>query len=403
MKIGVTCYPTYGGSGAVATALGIEFAERGHEVHFVSYAQPFRLGRFHERVFFHEVEMEHYPLFEHPPYTLALAVALHDAAQTHELDLIHVHYAIPHATSAWIAQQMLGEDGPPVVTTLHGTDITLVGIHPSFQAITSFSILRSQGITTVSQFLKDQTVRDFGVPAEDIEVIPNFLDTEVYGPGKEPCRRDSLAEPGEKILMHVSNFRPVKRVGDVVRVFAGVAERMPARLIMIGDGPERPRAVEAAQALGVEDRVVFLGKHGAVEELLHCADLFLLPSESESFGLAALEAMASGAPVVASNAGGLPEVVPHGEAGYLFEPGDVDGMTAGALEILNDPDRWKAFSAAGRAVAVERFSAELVVPIYEEYCLRVIETHRRNLESRAAPSGENGGENGGEHSGENGG
>ena len=381
MKIGVTCYPTYGGSGAVATALGIELADRGHEVHFVSYAQPFRLAHFHERVFFHEVEMEQYPLFEHPPYALALAVALHDAALTHDLDLIHVHYAIPHATSAWIAQQMLGDQGPPVVTTLHGTDITLVGIHPSFQSITSFSILRSQGITSVSQFLKDETVRDFGVAADDIEVIPNFLDTDVYEPGKEPCRRDTLAEPGEKIIMHVSNFRPVKRVWDVVNVFAGVAERMPARLIMIGDGPERPRAIEAAQALGVQDRVSFLGKHGAVEELLPCADLFLLPSESESFGLAALEAMASGAPVVASNVGGLPEVVPRGEAGYLLEPGDVDGMTAGAIELLSDPARWKAFSEAGRAVAVERFSATRVVPIYEEYYKSVIETHRRKLDS----------------------
>ena len=395
MKIGVTCYPTYGGSGAVATALGIELAGRGHEVHFVSYAQPFRLGHFHERVFFHEVEMEQYPLFEHPPYTLALAVALHDAARTYDFDLIHVHYAIPHATSAWIAQQMLGDEGPPVVTTLHGTDITLVGIHPSFQAITSFSILRSQGITAVSQFLKDQTVRDFGVSADDIEVIPNFLDTDVYQPGKEPWRRDTLAEPGEKIIMHVSNFRPVKRVWDVVSVFAGVAERMPARLIMIGDGPERPRAVEAAQALDVEDRVTFLGKHGAIEELLSCADLFLLPSESESFGLAALEAMASGAPVVVSNAGGLPEVVPHGEAGYLLDVGDVDGMTAGAIEILSDPDRWKAFSEAGRAVAVERFSAKRVVPIYEEYCQRVIETHRLDADSRL----ENGAENGLENSG----
>ena len=391
MKIGVTCYPTYGGSGAVATALGIELAERGHEVHFVSYAQPFRLGHFHERVFFHEVEMEQYPLFEHPPYTLALAVALHDAALTYDLDLIHVHYAIPHATSAWIAQQMLGDEGPPVVTTLHGTDITLVGIHPSFQAITSFSILRSQGITAVSQFLKDQTVRDFGVAADDIEVIPNFLDTNGYEPGKEPCRRDTLAEPGEKIIMHVSNFRPVKRVLDVVSVFAGVAERMPARLIMIGDGPERPRAVEAAQALGVEDRVSFIGKHGAIEELLSCADLFLLPSESESFGLAALEAMASGAPVVVSNAGGLPEVVPDGEAGYLFDVEDVDGMTAGAIEILSDPDRWKAFSEGGRAVAVERFSAKRVVPMYEEYCQRVVERHRLKLDSRVENSSDNSG------------
>jgi N-acetyl-alpha-D-glucosaminyl L-malate synthase BshA len=273
---------------------------------------------------------------------------------------------------------MLGSDGPPVVTTLHGTDITLVGIHPSFQPITSFSIRKSDGITTVSQFLKDETVRDFGVAEEDIEVIPNFLDTNVYEPGKEPCRRDTLAEPGEKILMHVSNFRPVKRVSDVVSVFAAVAERMPARLIMIGDGPERPRAVERAKALGVADRVVFLGKHGAVEELLPCADLFLLPSASESFGLAALEAMASGAPVIASNVGGLPEVVPNGEAGYLVESGDLEGMTDAALEILSDPDRWKAFSEAGRALAVERFSADRVVPKYEDYLEKVVEAHRRD-------------------------
>jgi N-acetyl-alpha-D-glucosaminyl L-malate synthase BshA len=387
MKIGVTCYPTYGGSGAVATSLGIELAKRGHEVHFVSYAQPFRLAGFHERVFFHEVEMEQYPLFEHPPYTLALAVALHDAARTHELDLIHVHYAIPHATSAWIAQQMLADDGPPMVTTLHGTDITLVGIHPSFQAITSFSILKSQGITTVSKFLKDQTVRDFGVAADAIEVIPNFLDTDVYVPDKKPCHRHTLADPGEKILMHVSNFRPVKRVHDVVSVFAGVAKEMPARLIMIGDGPERIRAIEKAKALGVEDRVVFLGKHSAVEELLPCADLFLLPSESESFGLAALEAMASGTPVVATQVGGLPEVVPHGEAGYLLAPGDVAGMTAGALEILSDADRSKAFGEVGRAVALERFSAEGVVPLYEDYCRAVVETHRAGSGSRAENSG----------------
>ena len=272
MKIGITCYPTYGGSGAVATALGIQLAKRGHEVHFVSYAQPFRLGHFHERIFFHEVEMEHYPLFEHPPYTLALAVALHDAAQTHDLDLLHVHYAIPHATSAWIAQEMLGDGGVPVVTTLHGTDITLVGLHPSFQPITRFSILRSTGITAVSEYLRDETIRDFGVPAERIEVIPNFIDPEVYDPAKEPCYRSTLAEEGEKIVMHVSNFRPVKRVLDVVEIFGRVAVKMPSRLIMIGDGPDRPRALERAQALGVGDRVVFLGKHDSVEELLPCAD-----------------------------------------------------------------------------------------------------------------------------------
>ncbi|HZD04182.1 MAG TPA: N-acetyl-alpha-D-glucosaminyl L-malate synthase BshA, partial [Longimicrobiales bacterium] len=232
MKIGITCYPTYGGSGALATELGIHLAERGHEVHFVSYAQPFRLGGFRERVYFHEVEMEQYPLFEHPPYSLALAVALHATAQKAELDLLHMHYAIPHATSAWIAQEMLGgERWLPVVTSLHGTDITLVGLHPSFHSITSFSILRSQGITAPSEFLRAETVRNFGVAADRIEVIPNFVDPDVYHPGKEPCHRATLAPEGEKILMHVSNFRPVKRVVDAVEAFYRIQRAIPSRLV----------------------------------------------------------------------------------------------------------------------------------------------------------------------------
>ncbi len=367
MKIGIACHPTFGGSGAMATELGMQLAQRGHEVHFISYAQPFRLDRFSERIFFHEVEMEHYPLFEHPPYSLALAVALHDVAAKHDLDLIHVHYAIPHATSAWIAREMLQGDGPPIVTTLHGTDITLVGLHPSFHAITRFSILKSDGITAVSSFLKDQTVRDFGVPADRIEMIHNFVDTETYRPGREPCHRQSLAPGGEKILMHISNFRPVKRVTDVIEVYAKVASRIPARLVMIGDGPDRPLAKERAEQLGVVDKVVFLGKHASVDELLPCADLFLLPSESESFGLVALEAMSSGAPVVASRVGGLPEVVPHGEAGYLFERGDTESMAEGAIEILSDEAVWKRFSAAGRELALNTFSSDRIVPAYERY------------------------------------
>ncbi len=377
MKIGITCYPTYGGSGAVATSLGIQLAKRGHEVHFVSYAQPFRLGHFHERIFFHEVEMEHYPLFEHPPYTLALAVALHDAARTHDLDLLHVHYAIPHATSAWIAQEMLGEGGVPVVTTLHGTDITLVGLHPSFQRITRFSILRSTGITAVSEYLRDETARDFEVPAERIDVIPNFIDTEVYDPAKEPCYRSTLAEEGEKIVMHVSNFRPVKRVVDVVEIFARIAAEIPSRLIMVGDGPDRPRAQERARALDIGHRVVFLGKHDSVEELLPCADLFLLPSGSESFGLAALEAMASGVPVIASSIGGVPELLPHGEAGYVYPVGDVEGMSKGALQILGDPSLQRSLGEAGRSIAVERFSVERIVPAYEACYERAVESHNR--------------------------
>ncbi len=367
MRIGITCYPTYGGSGAIATELGISLAERGHEVHFVSYAQPFRLGHFRERVFFHEVEMEQYPLFEHAPYSLALAVEQHRVAERVGLDLMHVHYAIPHATSAWIAQQMLAEEGGnlPVVTTLHGTDITLLGLHPSFHRITRFSIEHSDGITAVSDFLADETARDFGVDRGRIQVVPNFIDPEIYHPGKEPCHRAALAPDGEKILMHVSNFRPVKRVEDVVRIYARVRGRLPARLVFVGDGPERPRALQVAEELGVADGVLFLGKHASVDELLSCADLFLLPSESESFGLAALEAMACGAPVVATRVGGLPEVVVEDEVGHLLGVGDVDGMAEAAIRILSDPQLHRRMSAAGHAHAVAAFAKERVVPRYE--------------------------------------
>jgi L-malate glycosyltransferase len=373
VKIGITCYPTFGGSGAVATELGLLLAKRGHEVHFVSYDQPFRLGRFQERVFFHAVEMEDYPLFEHPPYALALAVALHDTARNEELDLVHVHYAIPHATSAWVAQEMLGaEHDVKIVTTLHGTDITLVGLHPSFHAITRFSILKSQGLTAVSDFLKRETVRDFNVPEDRVEVIPNFVDTELFRPGREPCHRSTLAPDGEKIVMHISNFRGVKRVEDVVEVFAGINTKVPSRLVLVGDGPERPRALERADLLGVREQVLFLGKHSSVDELLSCADLFLLPSESESFGLAALEAMACGAPVVASNTGGLPEVVEDGVSGYLCDVRDVEAMAEAGVRILADPDRHTMMSEAGRALAVERFSADRVVPQYEAYYEKVL-------------------------------
>ena len=372
MKIGITCYPTYGGSGAVATELGLELAQRGHEIHFVSYDQPFRLVGFRERIFFHEVEMDQYPLFEHPPYSLALAVAIHEVARAHELDLVHVHYAIPHAASAWIAREMLeGARGPKIVTTLHGTDITLVGQHPSFKSITRFSILRSDGLSAVSHYLRRETEENFGVDSGRIEVIPNFVDTRRYRPGLEPCHRATLAPGGEKILMHVSNFRAVKRVEDVVTAFARVAKALPARLVMVGDGPERPRALQRAEELGVAEQVLFLGKHTSVAELLSCADLFLLPSESESFGLAALEAMACGVPVVASAVGGLPEVVTP-EAGALLPVGDTEGMGEAALAFLSDDARWKRASEAARALAVERFSVERVVPVYEDWYRRIV-------------------------------
>jgi N-acetyl-alpha-D-glucosaminyl L-malate synthase BshA len=366
MKIGITCYPTYGGSGAVATELGLDLAERGHEIHFISYAQPFRLEHFRERIFFHEVEMDQYPLFEHPPYSLALAVAIHDTARNQGLDLVHVHYAIPHATSAWVAGEMLkGERELKIVTTLHGTDITLVGLHPSFQAITQFSILQSHGLTAVSEFLKQRTMEDFSVPGDRIRVIPNFIDPRIFRRDKEPCHRATLAPHGERIIMHISNFRPVKRIPDVVEVFARINREVPSRLVMVGDGPERPRAVERAQELGVTDQILFLGKHQSVDELLACADLFLLPSKNESFGLAALEALACGTPVIASEMGGLPEVVRHGETGFLFPLGSVEEMAESGVSLLKDQDLWARFSQAARADSVERFSNDKILPLYE--------------------------------------
>jgi len=311
--------------------------------------------------------MDQYPLFEHPPYTLALAVAIHDTARNQGLDLIHVHYAIPHATSAWVAEEMLkGERDLKIVTTLHGTDITLVGIHPSFKAITQFSIHQSHGLTAVSEFLKDRTVEDFGVPADRIRVIPNFVDPRIFRRDKEPCHRATLAPKGEKILMHISNFRPVKRLPDVVEVFAGIHREVPSRLVLVGDGPERPRAMEKAEELGVSDQVLFLGKHQSVDELLSCADLFLLPSKNESFGLAALEALASGTPVIASDMGGLPEVVVHGETGFLFPMGAVEDMAEAGISLLKDPELWTRFSDAARADSVERFSNDRIIPLYED-------------------------------------
>ncbi|MEX2530765.1 MAG: N-acetyl-alpha-D-glucosaminyl L-malate synthase BshA [Gemmatimonadota bacterium] len=374
MKIGICCYPTYGGSGAIATELGMELAERGHEIHFVSYAVPFRLSGYRGNVFFHEASMDHYPLFEHPPYTLALAATIHEVAQDHALDVIHSHYAIPHAASAWMAREMLGvPGGPRLITTLHGTDITLTGQQPSFHEITRFSIRKSDGVTAVSQFLKDETERSFGVPGERIRVIPNFVDTERFRRGREPCHRSSLAPAGEKLLMHVSNFRPLKRTEDVVEVFARVQRRVPSRLVMVGDGPERVRALQRAHDLGVADKVVFVGKHTSVDELLACADLFLLPSETESFGLAALEAMSCGAPVVASRVGGLPEVVEDGVSGALLPLGDVAGMAEAAVAILEDGARWRKMSEAARTVASERFAVGRVVPVYEDYYRSVLD------------------------------
>ena len=367
MNIGITCYPTYGGSGAVATELGIALAERGHEVHFITYRQPFRLPSFLPRIFFHEVDVGRYPLFEFPPYDLALAVRMHEVVRSHHLELLHCHYAIPHATSAWIAREMLRESGEDVhvITTLHGTDITIVGQDPSFYPITKFSIEKSDRITAVSQYLKEETCRAFGCDGPDIDVIHNFIDPEVYNREKYPPLLKKQVGQSKPILMHISNFRTVKRVRDVVRIFAEVNREVPSVLVMIGDGPDRPAAEEEARMLGVADSVSFLGKLDQIAPLLAAADLFLLPSQSESFGLSALEALASGVPVIGTNAGGLPEVVRDGETGVLGGVGDVSGMAAASLEILQDPKRWSEMSKLAAADARERFSRDAIVSKYE--------------------------------------
>jgi N-acetyl-alpha-D-glucosaminyl L-malate synthase BshA len=376
MRIGIACYPTYGGSGAVATELGMRLAQRGHEVHFVSYAHPFRLPRFLRNTYFHEIEVSRYPLFEYPPYSLAVTVAMHEITTQRHLDLFHVHYAVPHATSAWLAKQMLDDPGElKIVTTLHGTDITLVGQDPSYRSIVKFSIERSDSLTAVSEFLKRETIATFGCAGCDVRVIPNFVDTEIFGHGADGQRRrnrNALANADEKIIMHISNFRPVKRVGDVVRVAARVMEKLPARLIFVGDGPDRHMAEESARSLGIGDRVVFLGKQESVAELLACADLFLLPSESESFGLSALEAMASEVPVVGTRCGGLEEVVEDGSSGRLLPVGAVDAMADAAIEILADPERQKAMGRAGRAEAEEVYSVERILSLYEAFYEEVL-------------------------------
>jgi len=377
VKVGITCYPTYGGSGAVATELGIALAARGHEVHFISYEHPFRLPHFLPRVFFHEVSIGNYPLFEYPPYDLALAVRMHDVVLSQGLDLLHVHYAIPHATSAWIAKEMLREQGKrlPVVTTLHGTDITIVGQDHSYHAITRFSIERSDRITSVSQWLKDETVRAFGCNNCRVDVVPNFVDPTVFDRRSHGTGLHEELGGGKPVIMHISNFRPVKRVRDVVRVFAKIRAVRPSVLVMVGDGPDRGAAEEEARTLGVAGDVKFLGKIDAVAPLLAAADMYVFPSESESFGLSALEALASGVPVVAARVGGVPEVVRDGVTGALLPLGDVDGLAAAALALL-EPDRWATVSAAAQADARARFATADVVRQYEQIYAEALEQAR---------------------------
>lgn len=370
MRVGITCYPTFGGSGVVATELGLELARRGDFVHFISYALPSRLHAIHERIRFHEVSVTPYPLFgDFPPYTLALATKMAEVAEFEGLDILHVHYAVPHAISAFLARQILGGDAPKVVTTLHGTDITLVGRDASYLPITKFGIDSSDGVTAVSEWLRDETKSHFAT-VRPIEVIPNFVDSSRFRPGG---RRESIFSPdGDRLLCHVSNFRPVKRVLDVVEVFRRVNEKIPSRLIMIGDGPERSKAEAFCRDHHIAEKVFFLGQFPEVEPVVGASDLFLLPSENESFGMAALEALMSEVPVIATRVGGLPEVVVDGEVGYLLETGDVEGMAERAIEILSDDGLRARMGRAAREHAMRNFDIGRVIPRYVEFYERVV-------------------------------
>jgi N-acetyl-alpha-D-glucosaminyl L-malate synthase BshA len=378
MRIGITCYPTYGGSGVVATELGIELAALGHDVHLISYSQPFRLSGRDSGIHYHEVPVSSYPLFEFPPYDLALASRMAEIAELYSLDLLHVHYAIPHSVSALLARQMLAVSGRrlPFVTTLHGTDITLVGLDHGYLPITRYAIQQSDGVTSISDYLKKATNDNFGI-TRPIEVITNFVNCDVYMPiNDEAARaeaRQHLAAPGDAILMHLSNFRPVKRVVDVVRVFAQVARELPAQLVLVGDGPDRSAAEWLAHDLGIQSRVHFLGKQERVNEMLPLADLMLMPSELESFGLAALEAMACKVPSIATRVGGVPELIDDGVTGLLYPVGDVDAMAAGAIQLLKDRDRLETMREAARKTAQKRFCSSLVVPHYVRYYESVLE------------------------------
>lgn len=365
MRIGIVCYPTFGGSGVVATELGIALAAKGHQVHFISYSQPFRLDTFSGNLFYHEVPVANYPLFEFLPYEISLTSKLVDVVMHQNLDLLHVHYAIPHASAAFMAREILKSRGKniPFITTLHGTDITLVGRDPSYRPVIEFSINMSDGVTAVSDSLRKDTLKYFDVN-RDIEVIPNFIDPENYGKASDLCFRGMYAPNGEKVLTHISNFRPVKRISDVVKVFEKVHREIPCKLLLAGDGPERGNVENLARELGVIHDVIFLGKTKAIERILCMSDLFLLTSESESFGLSSLEAMASGVPVISTNTGGIPEVNIHGYSGYLSNVGDVDDMAKNALSLLKNDQLIKQFGEQAKSRAA-MFSMKEILPMYE--------------------------------------
>ena len=378
MKIGITCYPTYGGSGVVATELGLELAQRGHEIHFISYAQPIRLRGSEPNIHYHEVEVSRYPLFDYPPYDLALATRMAEVAQLYDLDLLHVHYAIPHSVSALLARQMLAS-GPrgrrlPFVTTLHGTDITLVGLDRSYLTITRYSIEQSDGVTAISNYLRDRTQRVFDVK-NHIEVIYNSVNCDVYCRNAEAVSalRAEYAPKGERILVHLSNFRPVKRLTDVIEIFDRVRKQIPTRLLLIGDGPDRSVAEWLAVQKGIHDDVLFLGKQDQIYDKLAVADIMLMPSELESFGLAALEAMACEVVPIATRAGGVPEVIEHGKTGYLADVGDVETMARYAIDLLRNEQQLREMGKQARAAAKERFCSTKIVKQYEDFYRRVLE------------------------------
>jgi L-malate glycosyltransferase len=376
MRIGITCYPTYGGSGVVATELGLELALRGHQIHFISYSQPIRLTGPQPNIHYHEVDVSRYPLFDFPPYDLALASRMAEVSELYDIDLLHVHYAIPHSVSAMLAKQMMAAKPRgrrlPFVTTLHGTDITLIGLDRSYLPITRFSIQQSDGVTAISKYLRERTLREFDI-ANHIQVIYNFVNCDVYCRDKDVAgRRAEYATPDERILVHLSNFRPVKRITDVIEIFDRVRKKIPSKLLLIGDGPDRSQAEWLAHQRGIHEHVLFLGKQERVNEKLAVADVMLLPSQLESFGLAALEAMACQVVPIATNVGGLPEVVDHGKTGFLADVGDVDTMAGYAIDILGDDGKLRDMGKAARCAAQSRFCSSKIIPQYEEFYRRVL-------------------------------
>lgn len=366
MKIAIVCYPTFGGSGVVATELGLELAHRGHEIHFITYRQPVRLALLNPNVHYHEVNVPEYPLFHYQPYELALSSKLVDMVKLYKIELLHVHYAIPHAYAGYMAKQMLKDEGIiiPMVTTLHGTDITLVGNHPFYKTAVSFSINKSDVVTSVSQNLKDDTYKLLNIKKE-INVIPNFIELDkIRNESLISCQRSVMAETNERIITHISNFRKVKRIPDIITIFYKIQQQIPSKLMMVGDGPEKARAEQLCFELGIQDKVIFFGNSNEIDQILSYSDLFLLPSETESFGLAALEAMAWSVPVISSNSGGLPEVNFHGISGYLSNVGDVDDMALNALKILSDETTLAQFKANALEVA-KKFDIKIILPLYE--------------------------------------